>query len=87
MAEMHFEETCPCGNTIKVSGYASQVTPQIVTWHKTHDRHSTNIAKAIAEARAKQPTSYSWPWTTTTLTTEQLPSTFTYNTPISPDKT
>jgi len=83
VTDFRFEQGCPCGDTIKMSGYESHVKPQVSSWRKIHDKHANAIAKAIAEARSKHPTSYSWPWTTSTLTTAELPSTMTVN---SPDK-
>lgn len=48
MADMNFEEHCPCGNTIKVSGYSHHVQPQILTWRSIHNRHANTIAKTLA---------------------------------------
>jgi len=60
MADMHFEESCPCGSNIKVSGYESYVKAQVFTWQRTHTRHSHAIAKAVAENKMK-PAYYVWP--------------------------
>jgi D-tyrosyl-tRNA(Tyr) deacylase len=64
MAELSFEETCPYGNTIKVSGYTSEVRSQSQTWHTIHNRHANVIAKAITEAKNRQYTT--WPPPTNT---------------------
>lgn len=49
--DITFEERCPCGNHIKLSGstYGGVVTGQIERWHRIHDKHATAIAKALAE--------------------------------------
>lgn len=49
MADMHFEETCPCRASIKVSGFESRVTAQVQTWHRTHDKHANAWMKAMVE--------------------------------------
>jgi hypothetical protein len=54
MADISFEEECPCGATIKVSGYASAgVRDHIASWHNLHNKHSNSIAKAIVEAKSQ----------------------------------
>lgn len=60
MAEMNFEEICPCGNSVKVSGYDSIVRPQIQSWRSIHNKHANTIARAIAEKK-KNPPHYIWP--------------------------
>lgn len=53
MADLTFEEECPCGATIKVTGYVSSgVRDYIATWHHTHNRHANTIAKTVAESKA-----------------------------------
>lgn len=59
MPDMIFEESCPCGNRVKLSGYISQVEPQIVQWRNTHNSHANAIAKSIA--RYKDKPAQSWP--------------------------
>lgn len=49
MSDMNFEERCPCGASIKTSGYESRIAPQIEKWHHTHDKHANAIAKSLAE--------------------------------------
>lgn len=51
MADINFEERCPCGNQIKLSGstYGGVVSSEIQRWHRIHDKHATAIAKALAE--------------------------------------
>lgn len=55
MPDLSFEETCPCGNSIKVSGstIGGVLTAEISRWHRIHDRHANNIAKAIAENKSQ----------------------------------
>lgn len=88
---MHFEESCPCGGKINVSGYTSEVRAQAEQWRSLHNRHATAIAKAMAE-KANWPIYYvpsppapgaaPWPWqqpivtfTTTTETNSARPET------------
>ena len=59
MADIHFEQNCPCGDSIKVSGYTSEVRTQIQTWQNIHTKHANTIAKAITEAKGRQYTT--WP--------------------------
>lgn len=63
MADIHFEEACPCGNTLKTSGYTSEVRAHVQTWHRVHDKHANAIAKAVAEGKA-HPAYYVWPQST-----------------------
>ncbi len=67
MADLHFKESCPCGNSVDISGYESQVRPHMQSWHRVHDKHSNTIAKAVAESRLKPPY---WPTSTWTNTFE-----------------
>lgn len=73
MTNLHFKETCPCGNSVDVSGYGSQVQPHVQSWHHIHDKHANAIAKAVAENKLKPPY-YVWPnsvWSNTpTITLE-----------------
>lgn len=59
--DLQFEEKCPCGNQLKISGYASVVQPQIVIWHKTHNKHSDAFAKALGE-KPQPAIPYTWPY-------------------------
>lgn len=61
MANMYFKEHCPCGNSVDISGYGSEVLKQITSWRKTHTPHANAIAKTIVE----KPKTSVWPWTTT----------------------
>jgi hypothetical protein len=54
MADMHFEENCPCGNSMKVSGFSSYVSTQIFQWRSIHNRHANNYAKAAVLAKEKK---------------------------------
>ena len=65
MADMNFEEDCPCGASVKFSGYSSEVRIQIQSWRSVHKRHADNIAKAVAENKT-HPAYYVWPSTTGT---------------------
>lgn len=68
MADLHFKETCPCGNSMDITGYSSHVSDYAKSWHHVHDKHANAIAKAIADSKSK-PLYYVWPnstWTTTT---------------------
>lgn len=69
MADIHFEQSCPCGDSIKVSGYTSEVRTQIQTWQNIHTKHANAIAKAIVEAKSKQYTTWPQQFYTSTLTT------------------
>ncbi len=80
MTDFRFEQSCPCGDSIKMSGYESYVKPQIASWRKIHDKHSNSIAKA--KAKAYSPITYSWPFApSSTLTTADLPNTMTVGSP------
>lgn len=54
MPDMIFEESCPCGNDVKISGYSSQVQPQITAWRKTHNPHANMILKTLVGQRTKK---------------------------------
>lgn len=60
--DLQFEEKCPCGNELKISGYASVVQPQIVIWHKTHNKHSDAFARTIVEKPKTLEISPAWPY-------------------------
>ena len=68
MAEMIFEGSCPCGDSVKVSGYPSEVKLQIQAWRSIHTRHSNRIAKAVETEMLRSPSYTSWgPTTSTTI--------------------
>lgn len=50
MADLNFEEHCPCGATIKIGGWASEVRTQVQTWRGIHNKHANAAAKAKKEA-------------------------------------
>lgn len=78
MADVNFEEVCPCGTSTKISGYTSEVRLQILSWRRIHNSHANAIAKAIAAAKEKQAYPqyiYQYPITTT------MP--YTFNTGVS----
>lgn len=54
MAEIQFEESCPCGNSVKISGYRSEVVAHISSWRSIHNRHANNYAKAAVLAKEKE---------------------------------
>lgn len=59
MTETSFEESCPCGNSVKISGYASEVRNQILSWRSIHTRHANSIARSLATiAKAKENEAY-----------------------------
>lgn len=59
-----FEETCPCGASIKLGGLTiMEMRLRIDVWHGMHNKHSNAIAKAIVENKAKTPY-YVWPQST-----------------------
>lgn len=62
MAEMIFKECCPCGNSVDISSYRSEVQQQIQSWRSLHNKHANMIAKAVAENKAHPPY-YFWPYT------------------------
>jgi hypothetical protein len=64
MAEMHFEEKCPCGASCNISGYSTYVNQQVSTWRSIHTRHMNAIAKSVAEG-TKHPPYYIWPYNST----------------------
>lgn len=47
MANLSFEEHCPCGAKIKIAGYASEIKLQISSWHTKHARHPLLHLKAL----------------------------------------
>lgn len=63
MTDLRFDERCPCGATISVSGFSHLVKEQIHQWHNTHDKHANSIARAIVGTKEKR--SSTWPTTST----------------------
>ncbi len=55
MPDVSFEETCPCGNSVKITGYTSEVRLQIRSWRSIHNKHTNAIAKQIIEERRRNP--------------------------------
>lgn len=56
MADLNFEEVCPCGNSMKISGYTSEVRAQIQIWRNLHNKHANAIAKAVIESKSSSTT-------------------------------
>jgi len=44
--DLNFEQSCPCGATIKVTGYLRSMDDMIRGWHNVHDKHMNASMKA-----------------------------------------
>lgn len=56
MPDINYEEHCPCGNTIRVSGstIGGILTGEMSRWHRVHDKHANAAAKATTENRTEK---------------------------------